>query len=87
MNWEETALEYKKEIETLQKEVEEALYVLEQKGPRTFDRAFHMLVNAIEKSNENFLLIKLCESSIIRNKDKSASVKHKATDDCFSNIL
>jgi len=91
MDWQEIALDYRKEIEALHKEIEEASYVMDQRGPRSFDKALGILDNSLEKSLENFRLIKASEPAIIQKKGKKVipSVKEVKydIDDCFSNLL
>jgi hypothetical protein len=91
MNWQEIALDYKKEIEALHKEIVEATFVMDQRGPRSFDKALGILENSLEISQENFRLIKSLEPAIIQKKGKKVipSVKEEKhdVDDCFSNLL
>ena len=86
--WEEIALQYRKEIEELHKEIDSAIEELEKKMPRSFEKCIKILDNSLCSSQESLYLTKLMEYSILSKDRNVSNIKNKSVAiDCFEGLL
>jgi hypothetical protein len=85
--WKEIALQYKKEIEQLHRDIEHALEELDKKMPRSFEKGIGILDHALDDSQKNIYLISLSEYPIISKAKNPESPERKKSLDCFEGIL
>ena len=86
--WEEIALQYRREIEILHKDIENAIEEIEKKMPRCLEKGIGILEYALSSSQENLFLIKLMEYPIIVQKTVKDDHKENANvSDCFEGLL
>lgn len=88
--WEEIALQYRREIELLHKDIETAICEFEKRMPRSFEKGIGLLEQALSASQENLYLTKLRECPTIEvrvSKPASVSNVSNVTDGCFEGLL
>lgn len=61
MTWKELALEYRREIEALWKDIESACDVLYSKQPKSFAKGIHLLDKSLDFSSENVRILEYGE--------------------------
>lgn len=93
--WESIALEYKKEIDALHKDIEAAVEEFEKRMPRSYEKGMGTLDRALENSHQNLYLIKLTEYAIMpdiadnkpNKPDKPIKPKDDSLKNCFGDLL
>lgn len=86
--WKEIALEYRKEIELLHRDIDNAIIEFEKKMPRSFEKGLSILEHALAVSQENLYLTKFMEYPILQKVDISIpKAEVKEINDCFEGLL
>jgi len=86
--WKEIALQYRKEIEILHKDIDSAIEELEKKMPRSFERCIKILEHSLCSSQDSFYLTSLMEYFILSEDRNVSNIKNKSVAiDCFEGLL